>query len=382
MKLKTEVVKRRRTECPFLDTINRAALDFDFEKVCSQSLTTINVYACLICGKFFEGRGKHTPAYTHSTTTGHHLFINLETCRIYCLPELYEVQDSSLDDIVQCLNPRTFSLDSRLARDVHGSAYLPGFVGLNNLRGNYINVIVHALAHVQPVRDALLRGEFTGVTGRFAQLVRKMWSAHNFKSVISPNEFVKEVPTMKQPCDFLAWLLNTLTIPLPFRGIVNGKPFLYLPLDIPPQPLFQKMTQISIFDVLAKFDGTKYQVEKLPPYLIFYFKRFSKNNFFYEKNSTIVNFPVRNLELKDLFGLDESHKYDLVANICHDLDDTSVDSDPLDSGTYRVHVKHETSGQWYEIQDLHVDETMPQLIGLSETLLTVYRRQPLEHPPL
>lgn len=40
--------------CPYLDTINRSVLDFDFEKLCSVSLSRINVYACLVCGKYFQ----------------------------------------------------------------------------------------------------------------------------------------------------------------------------------------------------------------------------------------------------------------------------------------------------------------------------------------
>ena len=50
-------------------------------------------------------------------------------------------------------------------------------------------------------------------------------------------------------------------------------------------------------------------------------------------------------------------------------------ADPLQHGTYRVHVRQATSDQWYEIQDLHVSETMPQLIGLSESLLCIYQRR-------
>ena len=42
-------------QCPYLDTINRNLLDFDFEKLCSISLSHINVYACLVCGKYFQG---------------------------------------------------------------------------------------------------------------------------------------------------------------------------------------------------------------------------------------------------------------------------------------------------------------------------------------
>lgn len=105
-------------QCPYLDTINRHVLDFDFEKLCSVSLTRINgknlatfkprnqtynlfiyfiVYACLVCGKYFQGRGNNTHAYTHSVGESHHVFLNLLSLRFYCLPDNYEIIDSSLD---------------------------------------------------------------------------------------------------------------------------------------------------------------------------------------------------------------------------------------------------------------------------------------------
>ncbi len=116
---------------------------------------------------------------------------------------------------------------------------------------------------------------------------------------------------------------------------------------------------------------------------MFHFARFSKNNFTAEKNPTIVHIPVKDLELKDQFALEgvaarEATKYDLLANACHDLPaglDKDGRKEPLQHGTYRVHVKQQSSDQWYEIQDLHVSETMPQLIGLSESLLTIYQRR-------
>lgn len=64
------VKKEERKKCPYLDTINRQLLDFDMEKVCSVTLSNLNVYCCLICGKYFQGRGKSTPAYTHSVAAG------------------------------------------------------------------------------------------------------------------------------------------------------------------------------------------------------------------------------------------------------------------------------------------------------------------------
>lgn len=49
-----------------------------------------------------------------------------------------------------------------------------------------------------------------------------------------------------------------------------------------------------------------YRIDSLPPYLIFHVKRFTRNNFFTEKNPTIVNFPVKNLELREYLRLDQS----------------------------------------------------------------------------
>lgn len=81
-------------------------LDFDFEKFCSVSLSNLNVYACLVCGKYYQGRGRKSHAYTHSLEAGHHVYINLRTEKVYCLPDGYEISDPSLDDIRHVLNPR------------------------------------------------------------------------------------------------------------------------------------------------------------------------------------------------------------------------------------------------------------------------------------
>jgi hypothetical protein len=40
----------------------------------------------------------------------------------------------------------------------------------------------------------------------------------------------------------------------------------------------------------------------------------------------------------------------------------------------RCHAAQATN-QWFELQDLHVTETMPQLIALSESYLLVYERK-------
>lgn len=88
--------------CPYLDTVNRDMLDFDYEKKCSVSLSTTNVYCCLVCGKYFQGRTLNTYASKHSMEMDHHVFISMKNGRIYCLPDDYEVFDSSLNDIKVC----------------------------------------------------------------------------------------------------------------------------------------------------------------------------------------------------------------------------------------------------------------------------------------
>jgi U4/U6.U5 tri-snRNP-associated protein 2 len=64
--------------------------------------------------------------------------------------------------------------------------------------------------------------------------------------------------------------------------------------------------------LMKKFDGKtyfeepvtcikrRYKVYSLPQYLIIHVKRFHKNDYFIEKNPTIVNFPIKNLDLSEL----------------------------------------------------------------------------------
>lgn len=119
----------------YLDTINRAVLDFDFEKLCSISLSNINVYACLICGKYYQGRGPKSHAYFHALDVDHHVYINMETKKVYVLPEGYEVTSKSLEDIKFVVDPRLSKEDvlkldkeSRDTWDLAGKRYRPGTI--------------------------------------------------------------------------------------------------------------------------------------------------------------------------------------------------------------------------------------------------------------
>merc|ERR1712032_989798 len=250
----------------------------------------------------------------------------------------------------------------------------------------------------------------------------------------------------------------------------NNIQFLQLTLDIPEKPLFKDeegglvIPQEPLVSVLKKFDGIsfhdvptdnaitttmknndgseyycvdgpkkrRHRIRMLPNYLIINLARFKNNRFTYEKNPTIVSFPVTNLdlsqylyeskhshhteediramdinELKDLLQTynrfsvvntmnknqltDEcltiiskkvpkhlEHKYNLVANITHTIPSEvgrEGKINPLEEGSYRCHVQHKASGKWYELQDLHVQEIMPQLIGVSESYLLIFERR-------
>ncbi|WEW61283.1 Ubiquitin carboxyl-terminal hydrolase 10 [Emydomyces testavorans] len=221
----------------YLDTIQRANLDFDFEKLCSVSLSNINVYACLVCGKYFQGRGPKSHAYFHSLEVGHHVFVNMETKKVYVLPEGYEVKNKSLDDIKYVINPtytkeEVAKLDTVVteAWDLAGKKYRPGYVGMNNIKSNdYLNVIVQLLAHVRPLRNFFLLHHFQ-VPGtpqlplRFGMLVRKLWNPRAFKCHVSPHELLQEIALrsskrftlthQSDPVEFLSWFLNNLHLSL------------------------------------------------------------------------------------------------------------------------------------------------------------------------
>lgn len=164
-----QIVTALGIECPYLGTIKRHLLDFDFEKVCSISLSNLNIYACLVCGKYYQGRGRNTHAYVHSLQEDHHLFINLNDEKIICLPEGYEVIDNSLKDIKLNLKPvysekeiaeidKERDSDSIYSSALDGTEYIPGCIGLNNIKKtDYVNVIIQALCRVGTLRDYCLK---------------------------------------------------------------------------------------------------------------------------------------------------------------------------------------------------------------------------------
>lgn len=61
---------------------------------------------------FPTGRGLKSHAYIHSVQFSHHVFLNLHTLKFYCLPDNYEIIDSSLEDITVCVQEGWFGSSS------------------------------------------------------------------------------------------------------------------------------------------------------------------------------------------------------------------------------------------------------------------------------
>lgn len=121
--------------------------------------------------------------------------------------------DSSLDDIKYVLNPTFTSkhiaeldLSDKRSRAIDGTLYLPGIVGLNNIKANdYCNVILQALSNVTPLRDYFLDEKNYAkikrppgdsvflLVQRFGELMRKLWNPRNFKAHVSPHEMLQAV---------------------------------------------------------------------------------------------------------------------------------------------------------------------------------------------
>ena len=158
----------------YLDTINRSVLDFDFEKLCSVTLSNINVYACLVCGKYYQGRGPKSHAYFHALEVGHHVYVNMQTKRVYVLPEGYEVKSKSLDDIKFVVDPQLskeevaqLDKEAKDAWDLSGKKYRPGMaITMKPRFGRQADLRLRICWYEQYKGERLLQRHYTDIVPR------------------------------------------------------------------------------------------------------------------------------------------------------------------------------------------------------------------------
>lgn len=416
-------------------SVNRKLLDFDFEKICSVSLSPLNCYACLTCRKYFQGRSEGTPAYMHALHHSHLLYLNMKTLKAYTLPDDQEFNDSGqLDDIRAVIKPKftrqllqQIDENTRPLTDLLGRPFLPGFIGLNQIKANdYVNVILQALSHIRPLRDYFILGVVKPGLGEvFKEVLEKIWNPTKFKAQTSPHEFLQTISTISSkrfslvkqsdPLDFLVFLLNNLSKDYSIMNeLLQGrikidscdismvknqenripemksdlKPFFFLTLDLPPKPLFADprnptaIPQINLSVLLEKFNGGNltykqntayaYSIQKYPKYLILHLNRFVKNNFVVEHNPTIVQFSPNSLSLPvDQNEMSDGPVYNLLANIyC-----TFPNDENKNEKSFGVQLKCPATGQWLDIENLSVKETQAQMLFMSESYIQIWELQ-------
>jgi hypothetical protein len=224
------------TSCPFIGSIHRERLDFGFQRVCSVTLSDVNVYVCLVCGEYFRGRGSKTPACAHALEEQHHLFIKFSSGRVYCLPDDYEVVDPSLEDIQLNLNPeftreRVEEMDTKqvMRRGVDGESFPLGLIGLNRTKfSDYINAVLQVFARAIPFRNFFLLDAQNIPWGErslsfvLGFMFRRMWNPWAFRSHLSMHQLLHMVHMVSKgifdldhqhdPIKLINWMLNTLDL--------------------------------------------------------------------------------------------------------------------------------------------------------------------------
>lgn len=163
-------------------------------------------------------------------------------------------------------------------------------------------------------------------------------------------------------------------------------PFFFLQLDLPTVTLLkdEKMKttsqQVPIYSLLSKYDGktaqfltaTKenrvFKILTLPHYLVFFVKRFTQNLYLVEKNKTIVNFPVDELDMAEYVGekATGNTKYALRAYICQTGDTVT--------GSCLSRFYHRANGKWYNSQDAQVEVMLAEDHFVAEAYMLFYER--------
>eukprot|EP00357_Protocruzia_adherens_P024657 CAMPEP_0114975196 /NCGR_PEP_ID=MMETSP0216-20121206/1957_1 /TAXON_ID=223996 /ORGANISM="Protocruzia adherens, Strain Boccale" /LENGTH=198 /DNA_ID=CAMNT_0002335935 /DNA_START=313 /DNA_END=905 /DNA_ORIENTATION=+ len=181
------------------------------------------------------------------------------------------------------------------ARSLDGAEYIPGCIGLNNIkRTDYVNVVLQALCRVSRLRDFFIKNRFEReirigasennflLSKRLSELICKIFKDHVsphdvLQAIVSKSQKKFQIEKQGDPHQLVAWLLNmlhsesaefftkkgsiihhcfqgetemtTLTPRGNIENITNPNQiryteetkkvkFLFLTLDIPPPPLF------------------------------------------------------------------------------------------------------------------------------------------------
>uniref|UniRef100_A0A8C9UHF3 ubiquitinyl hydrolase 1 n=1 Tax=Serinus canaria TaxID=9135 RepID=A0A8C9UHF3_SERCA len=281
---------------------------------------------------------------------------------------------------------------AKLSRAYDGTTYLPGIVGLNNIKANdYANAVLQALSNVPPLRNYFLEEEnyrriqrppgdiMFLLVQRFGELMRKLWNPRNFKAHVSPHEMLQAVVLCSKKnfqitkqgdgVEFLSWFLNALHAAL--GGTKRKKKTIVTDVFQGSMRIFtKKLPHPDLVGLggIGTWPWSGFQASKRG-------LKAPGGHFGAPGGARGVSEGAgvpRNVDLREYLSEEvqaaHSHTtYDLIANIVHD-------GKPSE-GSYRIHVLHHGTGKWYELQDLQVTDILPQMITLSEAYIQIWKRR-------
>ncbi|KAH3902995.1 uncharacterized protein SCODWIG_01539 [Saccharomycodes ludwigii] len=199
-------------------------LAFDNEPICSVTLSNLNIYCCLTCGKYFRGKNFESPAYQHALQNfNHKLFVkmcndtdNYNTVHQFItLPdmELIDASKSKLLTIIQNnINPKAITINTIENKEcfdfINKKKYITGCVPLTNEQGmDHVNVIIQLLSQLNEFKSFNEENNIlTAATNstcpngsndtsvllqkKLLKIIRKIWNPELIKANISPIELI------------------------------------------------------------------------------------------------------------------------------------------------------------------------------------------------
>ena len=357
-----------------------------------------NIYCCLECGKFYQGRQLGTPAYEHAVSSFHSEYLNLATGQAYSLPDGTEIRNENeavLGMLRENLKPQSFSLEATSLEDLQGRPYIRGLVPI--LGSNFGAIaLVHLVAHIEPlVRQLLALKEGPERLLQLSWIIRKLWMRERMLKgrILFPN--IASLPSV-YPEKMLPVLLHGLDLrcmqgQLSVSTCPNEKKhlgmssslvnFTTLAVDLPPLPLFPDpsgklpIPQVPLSDLInqkynsgrvhydAKGNPVAYDITSLPEFLVITINgRQQKDT--KERNGTVVLFDTESLQVPcKASNHNVMDAYKLQASVCIDY-----------TGIYASIVRREGKEFYLHEPSGCLKPIAPESVVLQEAVVQLWKR--------